>query len=97
MKVASAAWLNLARQVRFLLLRAIRVREITFKAVSANTYILNLFQNRQDACSTTDKYLCAGILPAIVMSSEQARCLFRNRQIFLCRNLACYIYVFTTS
>ncbi|MEG4361425.1 hypothetical protein Q5692_07170 [Microcoleus sp. C2C3] len=41
-------------------------------------------QNRQDACATTDKYFCgAGILAAIVMSSEQARCLCHNRQIFL--------------
>ncbi|MEG3968929.1 hypothetical protein QUA00_15075 [Microcoleus sp. T2B6] len=29
----------------------------------------------------TDKYFCgAGRLPAIVISSEQARCLFHNRQ-----------------
>ena len=90
---------NLGRQVRFLLLRAIRVRGITFKAVSVNTYILKLFQNRQDACSTTDKYFCgAGILPAIVMFSEQARCLFHHRQIFLwSRHLACYSYVFNTA
>ncbi|MEG3972726.1 hypothetical protein QUA00_34700, partial [Microcoleus sp. T2B6] len=39
------------------------------------------FQNRQDACSTTEKYFCgADRLPAIVMSSGQARCLFHNKQ-----------------
>ncbi|WP_445172863.1 hypothetical protein [Microcoleus sp.] len=66
--------------------------------VQASCLVYLCFQNRQDACSTTDKYFCgAGILPAIVMFSEQARCLFHNRQIFLCRHLACYSYVFTAS
>jgi hypothetical protein len=36
-------------------------------------------------------------LPAIVMSSEQARGLFHNRQIFVwSRHIACYSYVFRT-
>ncbi|WP_180274536.1 hypothetical protein [Tychonema bourrellyi] len=36
-------------------------------------------------------------MPAIVMSSEQARCLFHNRQISLWSgHLACYNYVFRT-
>ncbi|MEG3980434.1 hypothetical protein QUA08_06500 [Microcoleus sp. T3B2] len=45
----------------------------------------------------TDKYFCAGILPAIFMFSEQARCLFHNRKIFVWSwQVACYSYVFRT-